>query len=234
MWPEFRHEKIFDSLRVGEPVQVHYFGAFLFQPLVTADHLSPCSPLASFSLSSSSSKRLAAVAVPMLAILVLWRLFRVRPAAWLLLPWVCFGLYSLGLPRVEPEPVQPLMAKAQVDGVDEVTALELSERKEEDLPLLYPYQIVRLRFRAAGKDTPVTAVDKVDVDKEASRVWSNGQTVDIVYDAQNPRIARIEHGSRRCPGHARTEVLVFTALMCSQVALPFALRGLFRRVCYRA
>lgn len=137
-------EQAFDSFRVVASVAVHYFPALFVQPFVTADHLAPCSPLASINFSWSVSKPLAVALRPLLAILLLWRLFRIRRATWLLLPWMFFTLTYLGLPRVEAKPGRPVLRTAQVDWVDDITALGLSRRRGEYIPLGQPYEIVRL------------------------------------------------------------------------------------------
>ena len=206
---------------------VHYFPALFVQPLVTADHLAPCSRSASINFSSSLSKPLAVALLPLLAILLLWRLFRIRRATWLLLPWMFFALTYLVLPRVEAEPGRPVLATAQVDRVDDITALGLSRRRGEYIPLGQPYEIVRLRFLPPGKDTPVTAVDKVD--RGSVPNLQKGQIVEIVYDVGNPRIARLRQATRQFAQQARTQVLLVGVLLCLVVMLLLAVRSFFRR-----
>lgn len=222
-------EKTFDSFRVGDAVAVHYFPALLVQPFVPAAHLQPCSALAGISFSSSASRHLAVVFLPLLVILLLWRLLRIRFAAWLLLPWLCFAAPYLILPHVEPEPARPVAASAQVDSVDEINSIDISERRRhEEIPLLHPYEMVRLRFLPSGRDTPVTAVDKVD--KGSVPNLGKGQIVAIVYSAANPRVVRLQQGTREFARQAGTEMLLLAAVFCVLSMIALAIGSFFRRV----
>lgn len=222
-------EKTFDSFRVGDSVPVHYFPALLVQPFVSAAHLEPCSALAIISFSSSVSHRLAVVFLALLAILLLWRVLRMRLAGWLLLPWLCFAAPYLILPHVDAEPGQPVASSAQVDSVSEVESIDIGERRRhEEIPLLHPYQMVLLRFTPPGKDRPVTAVDKVD--KGSVPNLGRGQTVAIWYDARNPRIVRLQQGTRDFAGHARTEMLLLAAALGVLSLVPLAIGWFFRRM----
>lgn len=58
----------------------------------------------------------------------------------------------------------------------------------------------------------MTAVDKVD--RESVPNLQKGQIVDIVYDAGNPRIARLRQGTRQFARQARTQVLLVGVLLC--------------------
>ena len=219
-------EKTFDSLRVGDRVPVHYFPALLVQPLIAADHLEPCSPFV-ISWRSDLVQRLSVAIVPLLALFFAWRFLRIRLAGWLLLPWLFFALYYLVVPRLEPEPAQPVAATAQVDFVNEVTKIHFGRRRRSDIELFHPYEIVRLRFAAPGKNTPVTAVDKVD--KGSVPNLAKGQTVPIVYDAGNPRIVRLQQGTREFSRQAGGEVILLGAVMLGLVLLAAGIGRLLRR-----
>jgi hypothetical protein len=224
-------EKTFDSLHVGDPIAVHYIAPLSVQPFVRADHLAPCSPLAIINFSSSITWRLIIAFIPLVAICFLRRLLPGRLVAWLLLIWLSVAVYLL-LPHVEPEPARPVAATAQVDGVNLVNALELSERRQNDIPLLQPFEIVRLRFLPRESSAPVTAVDKVDRGSVAD--LKSGKTVAITYDVQNPRIARLQQGTRRFAAKTRMEMLVLGAAVILLAMLPLAFRWVFKYIWNRA
>lgn len=225
-------EKTFDSLRVGDSVPVHYIAPLFAQPFVAADHLAPCSPLASISFSSSIGHRLVVAGIPLLVILFLWQVLRIRRAVWLLFVWILIAALYVGLPRVEPEPSRPVAATAQVDGVDEISVLQLGHKRQDDLALLHPYQIVRLRFLPPGKNAAVTAVDQVD--KGSVPDLRIGQNVAIVYDSQNPRIARLQQGTRQYARQAGTEVLVVFGILALLALIPLGFGRFFRSLGKRA
>jgi hypothetical protein len=133
------------------------------------------------------------------------------------------------LPRLEPEPERPVAAVAKVEWIDDISVLGLSRTPQRDLALSHPYQIVRLRFLPPGKTSPVTAVDKID--KGSIPNLQQGQVVPIVYDERDPRIVRLQQGTRLFPGQARNEALlaiggIFMALLITLLAGRWLVRRL--------
>jgi hypothetical protein len=190
-------EKSYDSLHPGNLVGVHYFASLPQQPFLTATHLTPCSPTASINLGSAGVRRLILVFAALIVLLFLWRVLRIRMAVWLLFPWLGLSLAYLVLPRAEPEVRQPVPAVAKVGSVVTITTLGGAD-DGEGIPLQHPYRMVELKFVPPGMDTAVTAVDKVDDDSVPD--LKEGQSVNIVYDAAHPRIARMQDGTRLFPG----------------------------------
>jgi hypothetical protein len=185
---------------------------------VPATHLAPCSTAASIGLGSPLLPRLLVTFSALLAIMFLWRTLRVRIAIWLLFPWICFAFAYIGLPRVEPEPQHPVAGTATVYEVLTITALGNME-PQQSLPLQHPYQMVLLQFVPPGMDTPVKAVDKVDLGSAPN--LKEGQAVNIIYDAAHPRIARLQQGTRLFPGRTLKTVM----LCCIAYILVLAIVG---------
>jgi len=221
-------EKTYDSLHPGNAVVVHYFRTLLNQPFLPATHLSPCSNFASLSVNSRVLRPLALIFLALLAILFLYGVLRIRiAAAWLLLAWLCFTVAYLVFPRAEPDPQRPVPAIATVDGITTVDTL--GETDESDgIPLQQPYQVVRLKFVPQGMDTAVTAIDKVDEDSVPG--LKEGQSASIVYDATNPRIARLREGTRFFPRQARMIVILCCAAFAVLALLGWAVGRFFRKV----
>jgi hypothetical protein len=220
-------EKTYDSLHPGNTVEVRYFASLLSQPFLPATRLSPCSTTASLNLNAPVVRSLIVAFVGLLVILFLWRVLRIRIAVWLLLPWLCWCFARLALPRTEPEPQQPVAATAIVHSVVTVTTLGA---EEDSIPLTHPYQMVVLQFVPPGLDSAVKAVDKVDMGSVPN--LKEGQSVEILYDAAHPRIARLRQGTRLFPGH--TMALVVGCCIASVVILAMAwvagrVFGLMRR-----
>ena len=90
--------------------------------------------------------------------------------------------------------------------------------------------MVVLQFVPPGLDSAVKAVDKVDMGSVPN--LKEGQSVEILYDAAHPRIARLRQGTRLFPGH--TMALVVGCCIASVVILAMAwvagrVFGLMRR-----
>jgi hypothetical protein len=220
-------ERTYDSLHLGNTVAVHYFAGLLNQPFLPATHLAPCSTAASISTGSLAIRRFVVVFLGLLAILFFWRVLRIRIAAWLLLPWLCLSFAYIALPRVEPEPRHPVPATATVDSVTTITTLgDLS--RQRSIPLQRPYQIVRLKFVPPGMDSPVTAIDKVDAGSVPNLI--EGQSANIVYDVEHPRVARLQEGTRLFPGQTLNTVLLCCAAYIVLVAIAGAIKGFFRLI----
>jgi hypothetical protein len=217
-------EQTYDSLHAGNRVSVHYFPNFLNQPFIPATHLSPCSPAATLNLNASVIRNLVIAFAVLLAILFLWRILRIRIAALLLIPWACLLFAYITIPRVEPTPTEPRSAKATIQSVDTITNLLATDRR--GFPLQHPYQIVRLKFIPPGMDTPVVSIDKIDLNSVPN--LAKDQTVDIVYDAANPRIARIQGGTRLFPEHAFTTVLLTGGVLFALFLALAVVRWFFR------
>ena len=216
----------YDSLHRGTAVTVHYLPKLLIQPFIPAKHLSPCTLRGSIG-ENSSTGRLVVVFLSLLAILFLWRVLRIRSAVWLLLPWLAGVLAFVAMPRTEPAPLHPAPATAAIDRIVSVTMLTEDEGRERGIPLPHPYQIVLLRFVPPGMDTPVTAVDKIDQDSLPG--LRAGQSVPILYDQADPRIASLVGGTRHFPGQARTTVLGIVAGLVLLAFLGAAFQALFAR-----
>jgi hypothetical protein len=96
----------------------------------------------------------------------------------------------------------------------------------EGIPLQHPYQIVGLKFVPSGMDTAVIAIDKVDLDSVPN--LKEGQSAQIVYDAEHPRVARLLAGTRFFPGQALITVILCCAAYTGVFVVIAAVRGAFR------
>ncbi len=198
-------EPTYDSLHVGNGVTVHYLLNLQSRPFFPATHLSPCSALASVNANPVVMRELAVAFAALLGILFVWRVLRMRIAGWLLAPWAGVFFFYICMPRLEPAPEQPRPVKATVQSIDNVTKL-LEANHSRGISLQHPYEIVLFKFLPEEMDTPVMGVDKVDADSIPN--LKQNQTVDILYDAGHPRIARLQGGTRLFPGQARTMVVL--------------------------
>jgi hypothetical protein len=217
-------QPIYDSLRLGDPVTVHYFPAILQQPWIPSAHLSPCTPGANFGSRPDLYLRLQLIFGSLLAILFLWLVLRIRTAGWLLVPW--FGLFIVYcvVPRAEPAPSRPRPAKAVVSSVSKVDEILASVEggrhtgSAQPIKLDHPYLLVQLQFTPAGTSNPVVALDAVDLNSIAG--LEPKRIVDIDYDAATPRIARIRGGTRNFPEQALHQLMVlYGALAAVLIAL---------------
>jgi hypothetical protein len=218
-------EKTYDSLHLGSAVVVHYLANLLNQPFLPATDLSPCSTMASIGLNPSTIGNLLGALIALLAILFLWRILRIRIAVWLLLPWVCLSLGYLLLPKAEPEPRHPVPATATVASLTTVAYLGEGD-DSEGIPLQHPYQIVELKFVPSGMDTGVIAIDKVDLDSVPN--LKEGQSADIVYDVERPRVARLRAGTRFFPGQALITVILCCAAFTGFLVIAAAVLWVFK------
>jgi hypothetical protein len=216
-------ESTYDSLRKGNAVFVHYIPNLLVQPFIPATHLSPCSTMASISV-NTPLRYLALAGIALLPILILWRVFRIRNAVWLLLAWLGLTFAYVVMPRTEPEPQGPVPGTATVDRIARIDKLGDERGSDKSIPLLHPYQVVELKFVPPGMDTAVTAVDKVDENSVPG--LKEGQSAAIIYDAAHPRVARLQGGTRLFPRQARTTVLWFGVGFAVLIAIPLTVRGL--------
>jgi arginase family enzyme len=73
------------------------------------------------------------------------------------------------------------------------------------IKLEQPFQIVELEFTPPGAADPVVAIDAVDLDSIPH--LQKKQVVSIDYDVHDPRIARLQAGTRNFPSQARRQVL---------------------------
>ena len=197
----------FDRLRVGSPVKVKYLPSLTLRqiPLV------PAARLVGHTLFPFSEDmrpvvlRFALLVLGGIALVMLWRKAHLSIAAWLLIPYVMFVLAVLLMPRALPAPVGPLRAAyATVSDVHEITQiLETSESPGFDA--VQPYQIVEMKLVPEGRAEPVLAVDMIDSGSVPSVV--KGAAVPIDYQADNPRIVRIQGARRTYPQKAYLAVL---------------------------
>jgi hypothetical protein len=217
-------EKTYDSLHPGNTVAVYYFPNLLNQPFLPATRLAPCSTLASISLNSAILRRILTTFLVLLAILFLWRVLRMRVAAWLLLPWLCWTIGWFVLPRVEPEPQKAVGGTATVVSITTITTIgDVSAHRA--ITLQHPYQILRLKFVPPGMDTAVIAIDKVDAGSVPN--LREGEEVNIIYDAAHPRIARLTAGTRLFPGRALTTVVLVCIAFVVVIAIGWIIGGFF-------
>ena len=211
-------EKTYDSIHQGNTVEVHYFANLLNQPFLPATHLSPCTAMASISWNEPVMRRVVVALGGLFVLLFLWRFLRMRIAAWLLLPWLCFCVAYLGVPRAEPEPEHPVSTTATVESVATITTFG-DTHTSKSIPLAHPYQIVRLKYVPSGMDAPVIAIDKVDAGSLPD--LQEGQSAKIVYDAEHPRVGRLEGGTRSFPGHT----LLVVTLCCVALTVVIVIFG---------
>jgi hypothetical protein len=218
-------ENAYDSLHRGNTILVHYFPNLLNQPFIPATHLPPCSTWSSLNVNPPAVRRVIAVVILLLLILFVWRVMRIRMAGWLLLPWFAWFFGSFVLPHTEPEPEHPVLAKATVDSFVTVRTIGgMNDRHA--IALNHPYQIVRLKLIAPGKDTPVIAIDKIDEGSVPN--LREGETVDVAYDADNLRIARMQQGTRLFPRQARNLVIIICVVFLILLAILAAVRAVLR------
>lgn len=217
-------EKTFDSLHKGNTVSVHYVPGLLQQPFVSAAHLSPCSPGASISWNPAVMRSVIIAGIAFIGILFLWRVLRIRLAAWLLVPWLALSVAALCLPRTEPVPRHQVPATATVTGITNVTTLGGAGR--DAIELSHPYQVVRLQFTPPGSDAPVVAVDKIDTGSLPN--LQEGHAVPIVYEQDHPRIASLQGGTRLFPGRALRMVVLLCLVFIVLVSLASFAGWLFR------
>jgi hypothetical protein len=219
-------EKTYDSLHAGNRITVHYFASLLQQPFIPATDLSPCGNTAFLGLQSPRARLLVITFVPLVGILFFGRLLRIKSFVWLFLLWLAFAFAYFALPRVEPAPEHPVSATAKIHSVVMVKTLG-GMHGNRSILLQHPYQMVVVEFAAPGMDTPVKAVDKVDVGSVPE--LKEGQSVNILYDAANPRIARLQQGTRNFPGQARTTVILLGGVCVSLVLIGAGISAFFRR-----
>jgi hypothetical protein len=218
-------EQTYDSLHPGNRVSVHYLPNFLNQPFIPATHLSPCTSAASINWNASVIRNLAIAFAILLVILFLWRILRIGIAGLLLIPWACLIFVYIAIPRLEPAPTQPVHGKATIWNIVTISRL-LSDSESRGIALQHRYQIVELKFTPPGMDTPVVAVDKIDLN--SVRNLAKDQTVEIVYDSAHPRIARIVGGTRLFRGQALTTVLLTAGALFVLLIAVALLRWFFR------
>lgn len=212
----------YESLHVGDGVEIHFFPALLEQPFVPAAHLAPCTFLANFGSNPDQYRRMEIVFGSLGAILLVWLILRIRIAGWLLAPWFGFFLAYGVAPRAEPAPTRPVPARAAIRSLATVDTIigghAGGTQYDQPIKLEHPYQLVQLEFTPAGANGPVVAVDAVDVNSISN--LAPRQIVEIDYDAANPRIARIRGGTRFFPEQALHELMLIYAVL---LGLPAAL-----------
>lgn len=114
-----------------------------------------------------------------------------------------------GSARAEPAPVRTLLAKAKVRSVIKVETViggsTSAWHYSPSVKLDHPFQLVQLEFIPARASGPVVALNSVDLNSISGLAPS--QMVDIDYDADNPRIARIQGGTRHFPAQALRQLM---------------------------
>jgi hypothetical protein len=201
-------EETYDSLRVGSPVAVRYLPsrALRDQPFIPASRLADCTVYTAFKRRSAQIGKWGAIVGAFVALVLLWRLLKIRLAGWLALCYAGVIFAYIAIPNTEPVPVHARSATATVQNVTTISTM-LEGDNNEGIDLAHPYQIVELSFKPDGVNDSVVAVDKIDLDSVPG--LQKGSTVPITYDALRPRIARLNGGTRSFPAHA-----VMTAALC--------------------
>jgi hypothetical protein len=181
--------------------------------------------MASVNLNPAVFRKLAIAFGSLLVILFIWRVLRIKAGALLLMAWfVVFVGYFIA-PRAEPEPNEPRVTKATVQYMVTITTLG-PETGRGSFALQHPYQIVELKFTPQGMDTPVIAVDKIDLNSIPN--LQPNQTVDIVYDSKSPRVARLSGGTRLFPQQAVSTIVLTCAVLMALVLFVVVIRFIFR------
>jgi hypothetical protein len=224
-------EKTYDSIHVGNGIAVHYLASLPVQPFIPTAHVAPCTTAASLGLNSRILWRVAIAFTPLLAILLLWRVTRIKYLVWLVLPWMACAFVYLGIPRVEPEPQHPVSTRATVDRVALITRLGDAPRNRS-IPLKHPYQIVVLKFVPPGMDTPVAAVDKVDSGSVPN--LKPGEKLSLSYDASDPRVVKLQQGTRLFPGEALSTAILFGVIFVVLAGAAAAIGSRFRSTTRKA
>jgi hypothetical protein len=218
-------EGVYDSLHVGAAVTVHYWPSLLPQPFIPATHLSPCTPRANFTSNPELYRKLEIVLGSLVAIAFLVFVLRWRIAVWLFVPWFYFFLIVAAVPQAEPAPSEPRLAQGRVRNITTITAIMENNGAQNahsvtfgPIKLEHPFQIVEMEFTPAGRTDPVVGIDAIDVNSIPN--IQKQQTVEIEYDLNNPRIARLRGGTRDFPGQAKRQVLiVFGVIMAFFLAI---------------
>jgi hypothetical protein len=182
--PLWIDEKTFDALRPGAAITVRYL------------------PWLPFIARPAEQSTLAFVPWRWLAIgflvvgvaLALRRLLRPAPPwvkALLVLSSIGAVVVTLVFPTPWLTPLDPpvLTTIAEVRQVREVTRSFVSGRTTGFVPAPQPWNPVELRFVPQGRDTPVIAVDGVDIGSVPG--LQSGARVPVSYNASNPRDARL-------------------------------------------
>lgn len=209
-------EEKYDAMHLGSGVTVYYLASLFRFPLLPAAYLADCNSPAGLHLPAGELRLWGWVLASLAAILILWRVLKIKLALLLLLPWVGFVVGHYSLPHAEPAPGHPQAGTAQVAVIYKITRM-FDSSEEYGTKLDKPYLIVGLRFQPPGMEQPVVAVDKVDADSVPN--LAEKQTVKIAYDAGHPRIARMEGATRRFPFQAVQTVIVGYGLVVVFVAL---------------
>jgi hypothetical protein len=190
---------MFDRLRVGDRIGVRYLPSrFLRQfPLIPSSRLEGSSMFPFLADLSRRALYGIGLAVGTGLLLVLWLKFGVAAAGWLSLPVGAALLLYIAVPLREPAPEGPSRtALARVNSLRDVTTV-LATRRSRGFPAAKPYTIVDLLFVPAGRSDLVHAVDKVDRGSIAG--LARGTVLEVVYQDDNPRIARASGGTRTFP-----------------------------------
>jgi hypothetical protein len=105
---------------------------------------------------------------------------------------------------------------------------EVTEIMETDdshaVDAIQPYEIVELQFVPEGRADPVSGVDQID---SGIPGLSKGATVEIEYQASNPRVVRINGGSRTFPEKAYLAVSQEGGLYVALLAILAGLAYLY-------
>lgn len=228
----------FDRLRVGDAVQLRYLPvrALLDFPLVPSSRFADQNTVSIVFRPVRVHPVLFAWLAATALLLVLWLKARVSLAGWVLLASAPIAFVYVSMPLSEPSPSGPARtATAVVDYMDNVTKM-FEGSHTRGMPLSQPYDIAALRFTPEGRTEAVVGVDKVDAGSVAG--LTKGAAVPIRYEAANPRVVRLEGGTRTFPRKAfQTAILtggVFAALLVVATLVGSGMRALGRRLSTQA
>ena len=192
-------EAAYDSLHEGSAVRVRYNPArFLRSSEIFVARLAGQNTWSALALEFQDSRwREGGLLWSALLVWLLWILFvrrRVKGVGWLVLA------YAIGVVVFQygggPDQVAPgtgTRAQARVREVHWVEGLDLPSG-DDPLDVRQTYQVVELEFTPAGWQDPVIALDRVD--EGTIPGLEPGKLVEITYQKDRPRVARVAGGTR--------------------------------------
>jgi hypothetical protein len=190
----------FDGLQRGSAVDLRY------QPVSWLRKLEPWSPATRIAGQntwdwlrarvSSLTIRMLVTILGSLAFFVLWLRIR-RKFFWVLVVYILAVAFYWLSPVSEPAPVGITHAtNARVRKIHKIEYIMTSEYRStsQKLQLLRPMELLELEFVPEGRMDPVIATDTITAGTLPG--LSEGKSVEIVYQADRPRIARMQGGQR--------------------------------------
>lgn len=194
-------EDSFDALSRGAGVRLRY------QPVSWMRALEPWAPATRLAGQRTSDWLRAVMPADYVRILlsfalgmplfVLW-LRRGRRYFWFLLLYLAAAAGYWLTPVSEPAPTGPTaatIAKVRyVHRIERILTTETGNRRSTPLQLIRPMELVELEFVPEGRTEPVVATDKITADTLPG--LKQGGRVEITYQKDRPRVARMNGGKR--------------------------------------